>query len=181
MRMGHLWLLCVLGVAFLGACSTTPGSKSDRDALGSEVKTTIALFKRTDAGVAKLFDSAHGYAVFPSIGKGAVGVGGAYGRGEVFERGQMIGYCDVSQGSIGLQIGGQSYRQVIFFESHNALAKFKYNEFTLAANASAVAADSGSAATNNYSDGVLIFTMSRGGLMYEASIGGQQFTFEKKR
>lgn len=180
MRMVALFCLLLCGTLALPGCSTAPSSQAARDTLSTDVQSTIALFKRNDASMNKLFESAYGYAVFPSIGKGAVGVGGAYGRGQVFEKGEMIGYCDVSQGSIGLQIGGQTYRQIIFFETHNALYKFKYNEFTLAANASAVAADSGSAATNNYSNGVLIFTMTRGGLMYEASIGGQQFTFEAK-
>lgn len=173
-------LICMLSTLVLTSCAATPSTKSARNELAADVETTIALFKRTDPGMTKLFESAYGYAVFPSIGKGAVGVGGAYGRGLLFEQGKSIGYCDVSQGSIGLQIGGQSYREVIFFETHRALYKFKLGEFVLAANASAVAADSGASATNNYSNGVLIFTITRGGLMYEAAIGGQQFSFEPK-
>lgn len=180
MRVISLIVSSAIAAAALWGCSTAPKSQAERNVLTDDVKSTIALFERNDPGMRKLFEGAYGYAVFPSIGKGAVGVGGAYGRGQVFEKGNMIGYCDVSQGSIGLQIGGQSYRQVIFFETHRALYKFRYGQFALAANASAVAADSGASATNNYTDEVLVFTMTRGGLMYEAAVGGQNFTFEPR-
>lgn len=170
--------LMIAGVCFGGAaCSTAPTTEAGRQALGLRVDETIANFKKQDPTLASLFESAYGYAVFPTVGKGAVGVGGAYGRGQVFEQGKLIGYCDLTQGSIGFQLGGQSYSEIIFFENKAALDRFKSGEFALAAQASAVAAHSGTGANAKFSDGVLVFTMGEAGLMYEASVGGQKFEF----
>ncbi len=161
-------------------CDTTPRSESKRTMLADDVQTAIAKFKAADPSIRKFFDNAAGYAVLPSVGKGAIGVGGAYGRGELHEGGQMVGYCDMSQATIGLQLGGQAYSEVIFFEDAAALNDFKHNDFAFSANASAVAAKAGASATADYEDGVLVFTMTKGGLMFEASIGGQKFTYEPK-
>ncbi|MHC4993836.1 MAG: YSC84-related protein, partial [Planctomycetota bacterium] len=98
----------------------------------------------------------------------------------LYEEGSPVGYCDLSQGSIGFQLGGQVYSELIFFETHTALLNFKSGEFAFAAQASAVAATAGAAANVDYDGGVAVFTQAKGGLMYEASIGGQKFTFEPK-
>lgn len=171
-------LTAVLVVGGLGGCSTAPRSQADRESLTRNVQATIADFEGVDAGMAALFDQAHGYAVFPSVGKGAVGVGGAYGRGQAFENGRLIGYCDLTQGTIGLALGGQAYSEVIFFEDQRALDQFKYGNLEFSAQVSAVAANAGASADADYRDGVMVFTMIRGGLMYEASVGGQGFTYE---
>ncbi len=128
----------------------------------------------------ELFDDAAGYAVFPSVGKGAIGVGGAYGRGELFEYGQVTGFCDISQATIGFQLGGQAYSELIFFETANALTRFRRGNFAFAAQVSAVAATAGVSADADYESGVIVFTMTKGGLMYEASVGGQKFSFESR-
>jgi lipid-binding SYLF domain-containing protein len=125
-------------------------------------------------------DRAYGYAIFPTVGTGAVGVGGAYGRGEVFERGVLIGYCDLSQGTVGVQLGGQSYSELLVFENKNALDKFTSGEFAFDAQASAVALKSGASANAKFSNGVAVFTMTKEGLMFEASIGGQKFSYQRK-
>jgi lipid-binding SYLF domain-containing protein len=111
-------------------------------------------------------------------GKGAIGVGGAYGRGEVWEGGKLVGYSTLTQASIGLALGGQSYTELIFFENKAALDRFKSGGFAFAAQASAVALKSGVSANAKYSDGVAVFTMGQTGLMYEASVGGQKFSFQ---
>ena len=141
-------------------------------------KATSAEFKEEDPDIAGLFSSAYGYAVFPSIGKGGVGIGGAAGRGVVFKGGAPAGGSHMTQVSVGLQLGGQKYSEVIFFENATAYEKFVGEKFKFAAQASAVALASGASADATYADGVLIFTMPIGGLMYEASVGGQQFKFE---
>ena len=164
----------------LAGCSATPDTMNEREQLDRSVHATILLFQETDPGLKTHFENAHGYAVFPTIGKGGVGVGGAYGRGEVFEKGGMIGYCDLTQGTIGLQLGGQSYSEVIFFRNTIALETFKDGKLAFAAQASAVAASAGASADADYENGVMVFTMSQGGLMGEASIGGQSFSFEPK-
>lgn len=137
-------------------------------------------FKRADPSLQRMLDKAYGHAIFPSVGKGAVGVGGAYGRGEVFEGSRMVGYCDLSQGTIGFQLGGQEYMELIVFETREALDRFKSNTFEFSGQASAVAVRSGAAATAPYENGVAVFTATKAGLMFEASIGGQRFTYQPK-
>ncbi|HRP62265.1 MAG TPA: YSC84-related protein [Phycisphaerales bacterium] len=172
------FIVAIIMGLLLASCQTAPKSESDRLALQKQADETIREFKNSDSTMEKFFKNAVGYAVFPSVGKGAVGVGGAYGRGILYEGGRMVGYCDLSQGTVGLQLGGQAYREIIFFETRDALLRFKSGNFAFAAQASAVAAKHGASADADYEDGVVVFTMARGGLMYEASIGGQKFTFE---
>lgn len=138
---------------------------------------TIVEFKKVDSGIAEFFEHAYGYAVFPSIGKGAIGIGGATGKGVVYKDGAMTGGVNMTQISVGFQFGGQAYSEVIFFENAGAYQRFIENEFQFAAQASAVALKSGVSANAKYSNGVAVFTMAKGGLMYEASVGGQRFKF----
>jgi len=143
-------------------------------------RDTIAAFKKTDPGIDTFFSKAHGYVVFPEITKGAIGVGGAAGDGTVFERGTAIGSSSMTQVTIGLQLGGQTYSEVILFKDKEALDNFKRGKYELAAGASAIALKEGASKTADYNNGVAIFTMGTGGLMFEASIGGQKFSFEPK-
>jgi lipid-binding SYLF domain-containing protein len=175
MLAGALAATCVL---VLGGCSTTPTSGAKQAELTSSSETAIQLAKKTDPGLQTFFDTAAGYAAFPSVGKGAIGVGGAYGRGELYEGGKLVGYCTLTQASIGFALGGQKYTELIFFENKAAVDRFKSGNFAFAAQASAVALKSGVSANAKYSDGVAVFTMGQAGLMYEASVGGQKFSFE---
>ena len=143
-------------------------------------RDTIAAFKKADPGIDTFFKKAHGYAVFPEITKGAIGIGGAGGDGTVFERGAAIGSASMTQVTIGFQLGGQTYSEVIFFKDKAALDHFKSGEYEVAAGASAIALKEGVSKTAEYSNGVAIFTMATGGLMFEASVGGQKFSFEPK-
>src|SRR5262249_18919993 len=104
--------------------------------------------------------------------------GAALGDGQLFEQGRLIGYCDLTQGTIGLQLGGQSYSEIILFENKAALDRFKAGEFATSAQATAVAASSGASATAKYNGGVMIFVTNEKGLMGEASVGGQKFTYQ---
>lgn len=164
----------------LAACSTTPSNENDKSALASSVAGAIDSFKAKDPGIDKFFKSAKGYAVFPSVGKGGIGVGGAYGRGMLFEDGVAVGYCDLTQATIGLQLGGQAYREIIFFQNDAEITKFRAGNFAVAAQASAVVVEAGASTTADYKDGVVVFTMAKAGLMGEATIGGQKFSFEPK-
>lgn len=166
-----------LVVLVLVSCSTTPGSPAERDALHSEVTAAIDYFRFKSPVLQRFFDNSYGYAVFPSIGKGGLGVGGAYGRGEVYRDKQLVGHCDMTQASIGLQIGGQAYRQVIFFQNAASFDHFCTGNFAFAANASAVAVEAGVSTTADYQNGVAVFTMAKAGAMGEASVGGQKFSF----
>jgi len=169
--------IIILGAVLHGGCSTAPTTVAKKNALHQDVLSTIERFNAHDSSMSELFKSSAGYAVFPRVGKGAIGVGGAYGRGELFEYGHLTGFCDLSQATIGFQLGGQAYSEVIFFEDATSLTHFRTGSIAFAAQASAVAATSGASADANYENGVIVFTLASGGLMFEASIGGQKFTF----
>jgi len=164
-----------------------------------EYQDTINIFKKAvESG--SFFQSAYGYAVFPNIAKAGVGVGGAGGKGRVYEKGKHIGDTSMTQVTVGLQIGGQAYRQIVFFEDQRALKEFTSGRFEFGAEASAVAitvaagAKAGTAgttvgakggpqdakATGAYKNGMATFTVAKGGLMYEASIGGQKFSYKAR-
>jgi lipid-binding SYLF domain-containing protein len=134
-------------------------------------------FIKSDGLIRNLFNKAYGYVILPNVGKGGIGIGGAAGNGAVYQKGSLIGMAKMTQVTIGFQWGGQAYREVIFFETKEALDRFKENRLELSAQASAVAVTAGASANAKYRDGVMIFTQAKGGLMYEASIGGQKFKF----
>lgn len=168
-------LVLLLSLSGLSACS----GWDPQDKARAELETGYAIdqFKQRDPGIRRFFDNAFGYAVFPTVGKGAAGLGGAYGKGVLFEQGSAVGEAKLIQVTIGFQWGGQAYRELIFFEHQDDLERFKRGELELSAQASAVAITLGASASADYERGVAVFTMTKGGLMYEASIGGQKFSF----
>jgi lipid-binding SYLF domain-containing protein len=119
--------------------------------------------------------------VFPRVGKAGIGVGGARGKGLVIEGDKTAGRVTLTQLSIGLQLGAQSYSEFIFFRDQTALDDFKRGNFELGAQVSAVAVTAGASRDANYSKGVAVFTIAEGGLMYEASVGGQKFRFKASK
>lgn len=140
----------------------------------------IKEFKQTNDKITKYFNTAYGYAVFPSIGKGGLGVGGAAGNGTIYKGGAIVGDCKMSQVTIGFQAGGQAYSEVIFFKDADAFNRFTGDKFEFSAQASAVAVTAGASFDVDYRDGILIMTHAKGGLMYEASVGGQKFKTEMR-
>jgi lipid-binding SYLF domain-containing protein len=161
---------------------------------------TIKVFR--EAGQSgQFFDKSYGYAVFPTIGKGGVGIGAAHGSGRVYTGGQYVGDTKMTQVTVGLQLGGQAYSQIIFFEDQRAYEEFTGGNFEFGAQATAVAITAGASAqagttgtsagagaskgesttTGAYSKGMAVFTVAKGGLMYEASIGGQKFSYKPKK
>jgi len=156
---------------------------------------TIQTFREASSSAA-LFDNAYGYAIFPNVGKGGFGIGAAYGKGKVFSDGKFTGDVSMSQLSIGFQMGGQAYSQIIFFEDKRAYDEFTGGSFEFGVQATAIAITLGVSAeastkghsagistsqdaqsVNRYYKGMAVFTIAKGGLMYEASIGGQKFDF----
>ena len=140
-------------------------------------KEAKADFIKADSLMKHLFDNSAGYVIFPNVGKGAIGVGGAAGNGILYEGEKAVGRASMKQVNVGFQFGGKAYREVIFFENQAALDRFKQNKFEFDAQASAVAANVGAAANIKYRNGVMVFTQEKGGLMYEASVGGQKFDY----
>jgi lipid-binding SYLF domain-containing protein len=152
----------------------------DSDKLELSVAQAILEAKKKDPLIAKWFDAAYAYAVFPKIGKGGFIVGGAYGKGLVIQGDSTIGTTSLTQGSIGAQIGGQAYAEYIMFRDETALNHFRRGNFEMGAQASAVAITLGASTDANYDSGVAIFTLPMGGLMAEASVGGQKFKYKDK-
>ena len=162
-----------------------------------DYEDTIKVF--SDAGESgDFFGKSYGYAVFPTIAKAGIGIGGAYGSGRVYEQGKYVGDTSVKQATIGFQAGGQAYSQIIFFEDKRAFDEFTSGNFEFSAEASAVAITAGASAratsagasagasggkrdattAGSYHKGMAVFTIAKGGAMYEAAIGGQKFSYE---
>jgi lipid-binding SYLF domain-containing protein len=169
-------------------------------ALADDYADTIKVFR--EAGESgKFFKTSYGYAVFPTIGKGGIGIGGAHGSGRVYAEGKYVGDTSMTQITVGLQLGGQAFSQIIFFEDKRAFDEFTGGNFEFGAQASAVAITAGASAqatttgssagasggkhdantTGSYYRGMAIFTVAKGGLMYEASVGGQKFSYTPKK
>jgi lipid-binding SYLF domain-containing protein len=163
-------------------------------AMADEYQKTIDIFKKFHQS-AVYFDNSYGFAVFPTIGKGGVGVGGAHGTGQVYRDGEVTGGVTMTQLSIGLQLGGQAYKEIIFFQDKRAYDQFTSGSFEFGAEASAVAIKEGARAgvgtagssasttrsgskANYKKGGIAVFTHAIGGLMYEAAVGGQKFKFQ---
>ena len=165
-------------------------------ALADEYADTKEMFER--AGISSMFETAHGYALFPTIGKGGFVVGGAYGKGRVYQGGKHIGDTSMTQASIGFQLGGTGFSQVVFFEDERALKEFTSGEFEFRAEAQATAHTASASATastagnraaasggksnanvasGGYNKGMATYTITKGGLMYEASVAGQKFGY----
>jgi lipid-binding SYLF domain-containing protein len=171
------WLFGLIAILFFSFAGHAQ-SKKKIEEVREDAKVAKEEFLKADWKMEKHFNESYGYVIFPNVGKGAVGIGGAAGNGVAYEQGQEIGMAKLTQLSIGFQWGGQAYREVVFFQNKEAMDNFKGNNIELAAQASAVAATAGASADANYKDGVMVFTMQKGGLMYEASVGGQKFKFE---
>jgi len=162
---------------------------------------TVNVFKKSEA-VQPFFKNAYGYAVFPTVGKAGIGIGGSYGTGQVYRGGKVTGEVSLVKGSFGWQLGAQAFSQMIFLKDKRAYDEFTSGNFEFDATASAVAITAGAQASagtegasagasagpatgaqakTSYHKGMVVFIHAKGGLMYEASIGGQKFTFKPKK
>ncbi len=168
-------------------------------AWADKYQDTVEIFQNAGES-GSFFGKSYGYAVFPTIGKGGIGIGGAYGKGRVYVGGKHVGDTSMGQATIGFQLGGQTYSQIIFFEDERAFREFSSGNFEFGAQASAVAITAGASASastvgstagasggkkdattvGKFQGGMAVFTVAKGGLMYEASIGGQKFGYKAK-
>ena len=147
------------------------------ETIHGDAKAAVKRMAAADPELKPLLDKAHGYAVFPSVGKAAAVLGGAFGMGEVFQGEHVVGYAAVAQLTVGLQLGGETFSQLIAFQSKPALEQFKQGKLTFAAHASAVLVKAGAAASARYEKGVAVFVMPSGGMLLEAAVGGQKFFY----
>jgi lipid-binding SYLF domain-containing protein len=171
-------LVLALMAAALPATTVAQDRDYDFEKKVLDVEKAIAEVKESDPGLKRFFEGSYAYAVLPNVGKGGFVVGGARGGGLVYEQGKLAGEVTMTQVTVGLQLGGQSYIEVIFFKDKQDLARLKANALEFSAQVSAVAITAGASADVDYSKGVAVFTKTKGGLMYEASLGGQTFEFK---
>jgi lipid-binding SYLF domain-containing protein len=187
--MRKFWCACLLSSLTLPALPALADSYGD----------TIGLFKNAGASAA-FFASSYGYAVFPTIGKGGLVVGGARGTGRVYQKGKYVGDTSMTQLSVGFQAGGQAYSEIIFFQDQRAFDEFTSGNFSFSGDVSAVAITAGASASagtggstagasggkkdattaGSYQKGVAVFTIAKGGLMYQAAVAGQKFSYKPK-
>lgn len=162
----------------LGLNARSVNAAETLETLTKQATEAVEAFKRADSTLAAHFEKAAGYAVFAKVGKGGFVFGGARGQGVVYEQGKVVGKVTLTQATVGAQIGGQVFREVIFLENSESLTAFKQSNLEMSAQVGAVAAAEGAAKNAKYRDGVLVFTQPVKGLMAEASVGGQKFKFE---
>jgi lipid-binding SYLF domain-containing protein len=180
-------LACVLVFSSVAASGCGGSQKDGKGAANAPlerikgVDETIALFKQKDPTIEALFSKSTGYVVIPTVGEGAFILGGGHGTGEAFEAGSYIGRVTVNELTFGAQIGGQSYSQVVFFETPVDLKRLKDNSFQFDAEVSAVAADKGAGKGAIYKEGVVTFILPKKGLMAAAAVGGQKLDFTAAR
>ncbi len=173
----NMMLSLVLLASSATAFGWDPDEVKDRDAKAQEA---IATFIEKDPSVQRFFDAASGYVVIPTVGKAGFGLGGARGKGVLYEDGVVTALVTLTQLSFGFQWGGQAYSEFLFFEDAATLDNFKHGNYELGAQVSAVAITKGASADAEFNSGMAIFTQTKGGLMYEASVGGQKFKVEPK-
>ena len=177
MRIGMYAAALGLAAMLIGGCGTTPKSDEAKADLQGGADRAVERMTSKDASLRGFIDKGYAHVVFPKVGKGGLIVGGGYGRGVVYEQGAMVGYADITQATVGAQIGGQTFSQLMVFQNKEAFDRFRQNKLEFSANASAVAIETGAATAAKYDNGVAVFVEPRAGLMAEAAIGGQKFTF----
>lgn len=170
--------VAVLALFMAVGCTTAPRTQAEKQGLVSEAEATVAAMSAKDPSLRNMLDRHSNYAVYPNIGRAGAIVGGAYGRGVVFEDNRPVGFTEVNQASVGAQIGGQSFSQIIVFENEAALNRLKAGNFDVGAEASAVALTAGAADSTSFEGGVAVFQLPRGGLMAAATVNGQKINYE---
>lgn len=176
-RIGGLAAAIVL---FSTACATAPKGAQEKQNLISSADNTLQTMITRDPSLAPVLQRSFGYVVFPQIAKGGVLVGGAFGRGVVYQQGVPVGFAELNQASLGAQLGGQTLAELLIFQTPQALQQLKSGRFSLGGSASAVALQAGAAGSVRFTNGVAVFVMPHGGLMAEVSVTGQRIDYQPK-
>ena len=167
--------ILTLLVVVMASCGSSKNTSADIMVDSKDAKATIS---KSNPNVAELFDTSVGYAIFPNVGKGAYIIGAASGNGTVYEKGTLVGYASLKQVDVGLQAGGKAFIEVIFFQTQDALNRFKSGSYELSGNASAVLLEEGVSRDVEFRDGVGVVTKPKAGAMAGISVGGQKFEFD---
>ncbi len=176
--LASLFIPAGAGLMSLTGCGSEPNTPVEQKQLSNDSAASLKDMEIADGSLKNKVDSAYAYVIFPSVGKGGAGVEVASGNGDVFEQGKYIGTARLTMVGTGLDLGGQTYSELILFQNKDALDKFENNNLRFDASASAVALKAGAADTAAFANGVLVLLNVHGGAMVEAGIGGQQFTFK---
>jgi lipid-binding SYLF domain-containing protein len=166
--------------AVVAACATAPKTASEKTALEAQADSTIREMTAKDDGLRPLLNQSVGYVVFPDVGQGGFIVGGAGGKGVVYEHGVPVGYAHLGSTTIGAQVGGQTFAELIIFKEKWALEQMKSGNFSGSATAGAVMVKAGASTTTNFEKGQAVFIDPKGGGMVEASVGAQRIKYESK-
>lgn len=171
------FLAMAVGAGYLASGVASWGADKAVESMKEDVEAALERFRKADSGLGALITASAGHVVFPKAGKGGFVIGGAHGTGLVYEKEKLIGSAKMSQVTVGAQIGGQEFAELILFETADALNQFKESRFEMTAQVGAVAAAEGVSKNAKYVAGVMVFTLANRGLMAEASVGGQKFKF----
>jgi lipid-binding SYLF domain-containing protein len=168
----------LLPALLLGASTADARRNKDKGEIAELVQQVKKDWQAKDKTFNKTLKKAYAYAIFPEVGKGGFIIGASHGAGEVYKKGKLIGHVKMTQTTVGAQVGGQTYAEVILFKNKAALDRFKANRFEGTAAATAIGGKKGAAAASKYKDGVAIMVLPKKGVMAEAAGGGQKFAFE---
>lgn len=166
------------GLLMLAGCAGAPQTRGEQQAMDQRAQAALQTMVAHDPSLREVLDRSAGYAVFPQVGEGAAIVGGSHGVGVVYQNGRPVGYATLSQATVGAQLGGQSFTELIVFQTPDALNRLKAGNFDFTANASATALKAGAAANARFEGGTAVFVDNQAGLMAALNVGGQQISFE---
>jgi lipid-binding SYLF domain-containing protein len=167
----------VVAGALLAGCATAPKTTAERDTLKNDAQRSLAEMESRDPSLQPTLSDAAGYVVFPDVSQGGAVIGGAGGRGVVYQKGQFAGYADLSEVSMGAELGGQRFTEVIVLKDPQALARLKQGTFDMGGQASAVIVKEGAGTGAQFKNGVAVFIHPKGGAMVNASVSGQRIRF----
>jgi lipid-binding SYLF domain-containing protein len=167
----------MMAIVAIAGCATSPPTKPSQSSLEHQAGATLGEMRAKDPSIDNVLHGAYAFAVFPEIGKAGVGVGGAFGRGVLYEHGQPTGFVKLEQGTVGASLGGQTYAELLVLKNADDVARLKSGEFDLGADVSAVAIKAGAAAATDFRSGTAVFVLTHGGLMIEAAVGGQRIEY----
>ncbi|HZK81175.1 MAG TPA: lipid-binding SYLF domain-containing protein [Humisphaera sp.] len=177
MRRFILPLLAAFAAATVGCDTASPNSAAERTVQRDEAHVTLEKMEAQAPWLTDMVNNAYGYAVFPNVGAAAIGIGGASGKGYVYKGGQSVGWVSLEQASVGVQLGGDTFGELIIFENDHALNRMMNNSVEFGADASATIIKAGAAGDANFAHGVKIYILPKGGLMAGVSVNGQKFHF----